>query len=384
MTARHVPGGTMTARPSSSGSLQELLLALHECVTVREIQDVYIGHVDGVLRARGHGIYYLDDRRRPALVRTSGVTDAFLERYEEVGRGIDPLFGHVRERLEPIASSAWRPRDWRRHPFYEVIAAGGLHHILQAPLTVEDELVGTLNLARVPNDRPFVAGDCARAALVARHVSVALRRAAVFEELERRRTLVEQALDLLRVPLVATGLDGRVLFANRAAAELLDAYGPAPGSVAFLRALRRNRDTLLHGGKRVVATAVDEEPPPDGAALGVRARRRPGTRLAIRSTLVGAADAIVSFVHETPALAPVRPAVLSAREQEIVELVVRGLSNREIAELTSISRNTVKQHLKRVFGKVQVGSRTELAAAVVRSQSPEAPFRDGGQEYPPG
>jgi DNA-binding CsgD family transcriptional regulator/GAF domain-containing protein len=362
--------------------IHEFLLALHECVTLREIQDVYISHVDSVLHARGHGIYYLDERRRPALVQTCGVSEAFLQRYEEVGRAIDPLFRHVSERLEPIASDAWRAGDWREHPFYEVIASGGLHHILQAPLTADGELVGTLNVARIPKDRPFTPGDRARTALVARHISIALRRAAVFEDLERRRTLAEQTLDLLGVPLVATAFDGSVLFANRAAAELLEAYGPAPGSLAFVRALRRNRDLLLGGRKRVATTAVE---PRQDESLAARARRRPGSRLSIRSTLAGAGtDAIVSFVHETPAAAPVQSAVLSPREQEIVELVVRGLSNREIAELTSISRNTVKQHLKRVFGKVQVSSRAELAAAVARAQSPDGPFGNHGEEYPPG
>ena len=54
--------------------------------------------------------------------------------------------------------------------------------------------------------------------------------------------------------------------------------------------------------------------------------------------------------------------VLSDREQEIVELVTRGLSTGQIAEVASITQNTVKQHLKRIFGKLGVHSRTELVA----------------------
>jgi DNA-binding CsgD family transcriptional regulator len=60
--------------------------------------------------------------------------------------------------------------------------------------------------------------------------------------------------------------------------------------------------------------------------------------------------------------------VLSAREQEIVELVARGLSNREIAATACISRNTVKAHLKRIFAKVGIASRAELAAAAARAE----------------
>lgn len=375
----------MSARASHPRSLQELLLPLHEPVTVKGVQEAYIRCVDRVLPARGHGIYHLDGRGRPGLVRTSGVSDAFLSRYEDEGRPIDPLLGHVGSRLEAVRSSAWRARAWRAHPFYEIIATGGLHHILQAPLTVDGELRGTLNVARTPRDRPFTSAEQERAALIARHVSVALGRAEAYERVERRSTLLERALDLLRVPLVATALDGTVLFRNRAAAELMEAYGAAPASAGLLGALRRNRDLLAQGGRRVVATTVRdaEEGLPD--ALDARARRRPGARLAVRSTLLGGrTDTVISFLHETPSVAPVQSALLSPREQELVELVARGLTNREIADLASISRNTVKQHLKRVFRKAGVASRTELAASVAREQSPEGPFRGGAREYPLG
>jgi DNA-binding CsgD family transcriptional regulator/PAS domain-containing protein len=375
----------MSMPPSHPRSLQELLLRTHESETVRGVQEAYIGLVDSVLPARGHGIYHLDEGSQPATVRTIGVSDAFLARYEQEGRAIDPLLGHLGSRREAIRSSAWRPTAWRAHPFYEVIATGGLHHILQAPLTVDGELRGTLNVARTPRDRPFSAAEQERAALVARHVSVALARAEAYERVERRSTLLERALDLLRIPLLATALDGTVLFRNHAAAELLEAYGAGPSSTGLGSALQRSRELLARGDRRVVTTAVEVAEGDVPLGLDARARRRPGARLAVRSTLLaGRTDTIVSFVHETPAAAPVQSPLLSPREREVVELVARGLSNREIAELASISRNTVKQHLKRVFRKAGVGSRAELAAAVGREQSAGGPFREGAREYPPG
>lgn len=53
---------------------------------------------------------------------------------------------------------------------------------------------------------------------------------------------------------------------------------------------------------------------------------------------------------------------LTDRELEIARLVAAGLNNREIAGCLSISRNTVKEALKRVFRKAGVDSRAELAA----------------------
>jgi DNA-binding CsgD family transcriptional regulator len=52
---------------------------------------------------------------------------------------------------------------------------------------------------------------------------------------------------------------------------------------------------------------------------------------------------------------------LTAREAEFVALTARGLQNAEIALLTGVSANTVRNTLVRVFEKVGVGSRAELA-----------------------
>ncbi|MGO1077505.1 LuxR C-terminal-related transcriptional regulator [Inquilinus sp. CA228] len=50
---------------------------------------------------------------------------------------------------------------------------------------------------------------------------------------------------------------------------------------------------------------------------------------------------------------------LSAREADILTFVSRGLTNREIAELLKISRWTVECHIKRIYRKLAVHSRTE-------------------------
>jgi DNA-binding NarL/FixJ family response regulator len=57
---------------------------------------------------------------------------------------------------------------------------------------------------------------------------------------------------------------------------------------------------------------------------------------------------------------------LSLRETEVVALVVEGRSNDEIGARLGISEKTVESHLTRIYERVHVGSRTELATRAMR------------------
>jgi len=62
--------------------------------------------------------------------------------------------------------------------------------------------------------------------------------------------------------------------------------------------------------------------------------------------------------------APTTTADLSRREMEVIELVVQGYKNRDIARKLFISEKTVKNHLSAIFNKLGVADRLELTLYV--------------------
>ena len=99
-----------------------------------------------------------------------------------------------------------------------------------------------------------------------------------------------------------------------------------------------------------------------GIWLGLRITR---SRETIRETVV-VREVLVPAEAPAPAQAPFAPNTahqqtlgITARELEILALVARGFSNREIATQLFVSENTVKTHCARAFDKLGAARRTQ-------------------------
>jgi two-component system NarL family response regulator len=57
---------------------------------------------------------------------------------------------------------------------------------------------------------------------------------------------------------------------------------------------------------------------------------------------------------------------LSAREVQVLELIVRGLANKQIAYTLDIAEHTVKNHVKNILDKLDVQDRTQAATAAIQ------------------
>jgi DNA-binding NarL/FixJ family response regulator len=77
-----------------------------------------------------------------------------------------------------------------------------------------------------------------------------------------------------------------------------------------------------------------------------------------------------TFREPTPISAPADEQNLSRREQEILELLAQGDSNKDIASKLSISIETVTWHLRHIYSKLHVRSRTQAALKFLSLRKP--------------
>lgn len=337
--------------------------------TRNEVQEAYLQAIPDTVRAAGHGFYVLDpEDLQPVDVRAT-VPDNFLQRYEDEGRRDDPVLAGALARGEPIDSSRLPDgQRWCHSAVFGVLESAGYYHSLEAPLLVDGDVQGTLNMARARDDQPFSVADLQAMAAVADQVGAALTRAGRYEKVSRDTLLLADALDAATQPIVITTVEGEIIFRNRTA------YRPVPGTTTsyFERAepvLHQALEGLRREGRRMVTMREGAGETPSSPA-DRRAMRARGL-LAVKSVrLRSLHDAVVSFLSFRPAGAPTLPegtVPLSPREHQIADLVSQGLTTRQIAELSYVSENTVKQHLKRIFAKLEVNSRAELVQTVWQS-----------------
>jgi DNA-binding NarL/FixJ family response regulator len=73
---------------------------------------------------------------------------------------------------------------------------------------------------------------------------------------------------------------------------------------------------------------------------------------------------ILSFHPAEPGESPAE--TLSPREREILDLLAKGYMNKEIADLLTISFQTVHTHVRKIYSKLHVRSRTQAVAKYLR------------------
>jgi DNA-binding NarL/FixJ family response regulator len=121
---------------------------------------------------------------------------------------------------------------------------------------------------------------------------------------------------------------------------------------------RQVMDALLAGacGYLLKESSIDE------IIEGIRAAARRESMISPRI-----ATRLVARLRQTGEAEPTPNAVeLTPREREVLDLLARGMDNREIARTLELSQHTVKNHVSNILVKLQVENRIQAAVRAVR------------------
>ncbi len=309
---------------------------------------------------------------------------ASLTRIVDTVRSVlDPDSVELEYLFEPSGQRfRWRARRSR------VFTAGTVrvatrHAATAESLAIEFHLTGllrgTFTLHRRPR-RPWTQPEVLRFEVFRPLLAQLLESAAAADIHAAARRRLESAAEAASTPILLVGPSGSVLYANRAAAAFLSARIPLvviPGDgreTSLATWIARLGAGAAAGEKRCAVLA-------DGRALEASVARFADEEeddVAVLTLKVQSAFSLED-VRERLATRGV-----SGREADVVGAVLEGLRNAEIARRLFITEWTVKDHLKHVFSKLGVGSRSGLLKALdaaPRSDAKPQPVESQGRRH---
>jgi two-component system NarL family response regulator len=179
--------------------------------------------------------------------------------------------------------------------------------------------------------------------------------------------LIESEPDLRVVGQTGDGLEALELFRRtKPDIVLMDLRLPGMGGVEATMAIRKQ----FPEARVIVLTTFDADEDiyraMESGAKSYLLKDTPDDELAATIRAVHAGE---GFLPERVAerLAERRQrADLSQREMEVLQLLIKGRSNKEIGTALFVTEDTVKAHLKTLFAKLNVRDRTEAAISAIR------------------
>ncbi len=159
-----------------ANSLQYLFQAIASARDQRELRLRFMDNVGDYFGVQRWGIYLLDDQSCLSEYDVYGLPDSFVERYQRVGRELDPLRQYVLERHAPVHEELVLPTGkWKQCELYRRCCSQyDQEHVMAGPIVGSGRLVGMVNFARVSGTPAFDANDLADLSAVCNHFSACL------------------------------------------------------------------------------------------------------------------------------------------------------------------------------------------------------------------
>ena len=247
----------------------------------------------------------------------------------------------ARQAATTLAEATGGRLDRSTH-YRDVLHPAGLEHELRLLLRSGATTWGALILFRAPATGAFTTADMAIATAATKDVATAIRRELVLDETRERDEPDGPGLLLLDADLT-----------------------PVHATTAAQRWLEGHDDSTdtARGLPWCVITLAGRATRTDGPAR-TRIRTRDGRWLTMHAERLGKSPQVSIIIEPTRRVEIAQLVAdaygLTRRERDVVRLLASGHSRHEIAVSLRLSPHTVDDHVKRLFGKLDVHSRSEL------------------------
>lgn len=348
------PGGQVTGEELANGvELLHFAQTLCASSSQAELRHRFIAGFGRLFDLPMGALYTLDPwTGRQQCVASWGVSDSFMARYERGGRELNWLQEHLDASGHAAYNMALMGMDeWLENPLYTKLKyLHDIRHEVQAPVANRDGVIGTLHCGTNDPSRGFTPYEVRLTEALGRVTGTVIEGIESRGAVERERDQAVVALERTGIAVVITDAADPEPRLNDAArhllAEVVDAERALHRMIARPGAeggFSRHADVqLMDGGTGLL----------HGQSSDTRAE-------------VGTLITVLELQRDQAEISAETLAALTPREREVALFVVDGRSDREIADRLCLSHHTVSQYVKRIYRKLDVGSRVALTRLLI-------------------
>ena len=322
-------------------SLQSLLMLLHGSLDLNEIKRAYLSEIRKLIPADAYGFEMLPVSLREHAPGKYKNDKWYQDAISEASHHKISIAVHTKAdkvMLEDLETHYQQPVN-----------------ILYVPLFSETSaLHAAVSFARAGQQNDFTALEITMVKQITHHLNIALLNARAFQEIETRQTLFQETMEHMDVGIVVSDFYNTVYYMNDAAEKLLEEESRSSVDVSTIL------EKLKLSVKSASASAIGEADMhityyKHGAnlpvALDLRTIRMEEHSRFLVTFLLAEASAEQNYGDLED--------LLTEKEKKVLNGLCRGLQYKEIADEMEISINTVNYHIKNIYQKMNVNSRTE-------------------------
>jgi len=315
-------------------------------------------------------------------VISRGIESKFFQEFKQYYHNLDPFYKILSLNSSPTVVVRDHSRNKGKYIEYynDFLKPQRIHHQMSIYLESKQRFLGVLGLYRPPNASGFSPLEKAKACILAPYLAGALENALIPEQKIKQDAIIDSILtDMPYKGIIVLDEFLEVIYYNKHATCFFpDLTQKNREQGIFSSPLQKEIYLQCKDLLRQISIVEDSRSPQSLFELhNLKSNKKQSIHLRVITCQNNKPLLLLCFTPkkcEQNLLEQVRQYGLSQRQIEVVCLLNKGLTNKEISSRLFISRYTVENHLKAIYEKMDVTNRTEVSYRLQQKSKISYPF----------
>jgi DNA-binding CsgD family transcriptional regulator len=382
-------------RDLSDRDLKDVLLVSRlalECSQVNELREEMLRLLEQVFKTEDSNFFLCggpDQKINLDHVISRGIEKEAINHYRQYYYKLDPFYKKIdslhtavttREHVIPF-------QEWVQGEYYnDFLKPQSIHYEMTIFLRMGNLKLGVVALFRSRNATNFSLQEKAKAELIAPYIAKGLEKASVLEQIKRNETFMKSIVeDMPNKGIIILDENLGLSYYNKEAIKLLSAISQNEmNGKSSLEKLPKGLYLQCQEFKKSMFTR--------GLTDSVQEHKQfistSETKMLIRIRLIPSgtnSHFFLIYLEPEESISSQLPLMkkfgFTRRELEVIKLISLGLKNSETSDKLFISEHTVENHLKSIYQKIGVKSRTALIHRVTHPHWPNPEAANGTVDF---